>query len=313
MTIMIEADNLTKHYGNFIGIENINFSVEEGEILGLLGPNGAGKTTCMRILTGFMPPSSGTARISGYDITTESLKARQRIGYLPETVPLYTDMTVSEYLSYMGTLRGMPSATIKERLSEVIETCGLQDYEKSFIANLSKGYRQRVGIGQAILHDPDVLILDEPTIGIDPIQVVETRQLIRNLGGKHTLVLSSHILPEVSMVCDRVIIIHEGQVVAVDTPANLSSHLQRSQRVSATINGPSNEVMPAIREITGVQDVHRHPDAEQNYLIEARMDGDIRESIAQAVVGKGWGLLELQSIEMSLEEIFLELTTTDRE
>ena len=313
MTVMIEADNLTKHYGNFIGIENINFSVEEGEILGLLGPNGAGKTTCMRILTGFMPPSSGTARISGYDITTESLKARQRIGYLPETVPLYTDMTVSEYLTYMGTLRGMPTANLKERLPEVIETCGLQEYQKSFIANLSKGYRQRGGIGQAILHDPDVLILDEPTIGIDPIQVVETRQLIRSLGGKHTLVLSSHILPEVSMVCDRVIIIHEGQVVAVDTPANLSSHLQRSQRVSATINGPSNEVMPALREIQGVQDVHRDSDNPLAYLIEARLDGDIRESIAQAIVQKGWGLLELQSVEMSLEEIFLELTTTDRE
>ena len=313
MAVMIEADKLTKHYGNFIGIEDINFSVEEGEILGLLGPNGAGKTTCMRILTGFMPPSSGTARISGYDITTDSLKARQRIGYLPETVPLYTDMTVSEYLSYMGTLRGMNAATIRERLTGVIETCGLEEYQKSLISNLSKGYRQRVGIGQAILHDPDVLILDEPTIGIDPIQVVETRQLIRNLGGKHTLVLSSHILPEVSMVCDRVIIIHEGQVVAVDTPANLSSHLQRSQRVSATINGPSNEVMPAIREIPGVQDVHSQPDTAQAYLIEARMDGDIRESIAQAVVNKGWGLLELQSVEMSLEEIFLELTTTDRE
>ncbi len=310
---MIEADNLTKHYGNFIGIENINFSVEEGEILGLLGPNGAGKTTCMRILTGFMPPSSGTARISGYDITTDSLKARQRIGYLPETVPLYTDMTVSEYLSYMGTLRGMTRPTLKERLPEVIETCGLQEYQKSFISNLSKGYRQRVGIGQAILHDPDVLILDEPTIGIDPIQVVETRQLIRSLGGKHTLVLSSHILPEVSMVCDRVIIIHEGQVVAVDTPANLSSHLQRSQRVSAMINGPSNEVMPALREIPGVQDVHSHSDNAQTYLIEAKLDGDIRESIAQVVVERSWGLLELQAVEMSLEEIFLQLTTADRE
>lgn len=310
MPAMIEAENLTKYYGDFLGVQDVTFEVEKGEILGLLGPNGAGKTTTMRILTGFMPPSSGSARIAGFDATTQSLEARRHIGYLPETVPLYVDMTVSDYLGYMGILRGMQRRDVGARIPDVISMCRLDEYKDSHISKLSKGYRQRVGIAQAILHEPEVLILDEPTIGIDPIQVVETRQLIRELGGRNTVVLSSHILPEVSMVCDRIIIIHDGRVVAIDTPAKLSEHLQSTQRVEVEIRGPSPEVMPVLRALQGVQDVRRSGDEEvSNYVIEARRGGDLREQVASLVVEHEWGLLRLQAVEMSLEEIFLRLTT----
>jgi ABC-2 type transport system ATP-binding protein len=213
---MIEAKELTKHYGNFPAIENVNFEVKKGEVVGFLGPNAAGKTTTMRIITGFMPPTSGTATVSGYDVVDKSLEARRLIGYLPETVPLYTDMTVDGYLNFMGTLRGMNPKRIRVRTGEVIGVCRLGDYRKTIIGKLSKGFRQRVGIAQAILHEPQVLVMDEPTIGIDPIQVVETRSLIKDLGKEHTIILSSHILPEVSMVCQRVLIIHEGQIMAED-------------------------------------------------------------------------------------------------
>ena len=314
MTVMVEAEHLTKYYGDFLAIEDVSFQVEQGEVLGFLGPNGAGKTTAMRILTGFMPPSSGTARIAGFDVTTQSLEARRRIGYLPETVPLYTDMTVTDYVGYMGTLRGMDRAQLARRIPEVIGVCHLGEYRDALISKLSKGYRQRVGIAQSILHEPDVLILDEPTIGIDPIQVVETRQLIKGLGGDHTVILSTHILPEVSMVCDRVIIIHEGQVVAIDTPANLSEHLQSTQRIEVDIRGPSQEVMQALRGLQGVQDVRRSG-AEQvsTYSVEARRGADLREQIAALVVEQGWGLLKLQAVELSLEEIFLRLTVPEEE
>jgi ABC-2 type transport system ATP-binding protein len=314
MPAMIEAENLTKYYGDFLGVQDVTFEVEKGEILGLLGPNGAGKTTTMRILTGFMPPSSGSARIAGFDATTQSLEARKHIGYLPETVPLYVDMTVSDYLGYMGILRGMQRSNVAARIPDVIRMCRLEEYRDSHISKLSKGYRQRVGIAQAILHEPEVLILDEPTIGIDPIQVVETRQLIRELGGNNTVVLSSHILPEVSMVCDRIIIIHEGRVVAIDTPAKLSEQLQSTQRVEVEIRGPSPEVMPVLRGLQGVQDVRRSGDEEiSNYVIEARRGGDLREQVASLVVEHEWGLLRLQAVEMSLEEIFLRLTTPEGE
>ncbi len=216
---MIQATGLTHFYGPNPAIEDVNFGVKRGEILGFLGPNGAGKTTTMRILTGFMPPTRGKVTLDGYDVVEQSLEVRRRVGYLPETVPLYTDMTVTSYLKYMGTLRGMASRNIKRRIEDVIEVCRLEDYRSSLIAKLSKGFRQRVGIAQAILHEPEVLVMDEPTIGIDPIQVVETRSLIKDLGKQQTVVLSSHILPEVSMICERVLIIHEGRIVAEDTPA----------------------------------------------------------------------------------------------
>ncbi len=311
---MIEVNNLTKFYGDFPAIENISFTVAKGEILGFLGPNGAGKTTAMRILTGFMPPTSGSAKIAGLDVVDQSLEARRRIGYLPETVPLYTEMSVEEYLKFMGSIRGMDAKWRDRRVDEVIGICRLEEYQHSLIGKLSKGYRQRVGVAQAILHEPEVLILDEPTVGIDPIQVVETRNLIKGFGGEQTVILSTHILPEVSMVCGRVIIIHEGQVVAIDRPENLSERLRGTEKLEVDIRGPAAEVTPAIRDIQGVQEVTRvDRDGVSMYLIETPSGSDVRESISNLVHEKGWGLLRLQPIQMSLEEIFLRLTDMESE
>ena len=313
---MIEVKNLTKYYGNFPAVVDVNFTVDKGEVVGFLGPNGAGKTTVMKILTCFMPPTSGSAFIAGYDVVSQSLQARRHIGYLPETVPLYTDMTVEDYLGFMGTIRGMDRLRIRKRVLKVIELCRLQDYQFTHIGKLSKGFRQRVGIAQAILHEPAILILDEPTIGIDPIQVVETRQLIKDLGGEHTLILSTHILPEVSMICERVIIIHEGQIVAVDTPKNLSQRLQSVQRIEMEIRGPEKDVISTIRSIEGIGDVSRKGTTEEgvvSYLVESRRGSDVREKLASKIVQKGWGLMKLEPVALTLEEIFLKLTTTEGE
>ena len=311
-TPMIEVTNLTKYYGDFPAVENLSFTVNKGEILGFLGPNAAGKTTTMRVLTGFMPPTSGTVKIAGFDVIDQSLEVRRHIGYLPETVPLYTDMSILEYLDFMGQLRGMDRQWRTRRISEVIDICRLGEYRSSLIGKLSKGFRQRVGIAQAVLHEPEVLIMDEPTIGIDPIQVVETRNLIKSFGGEHTLILSTHILPEVSMVCERVIIIHEGQVVAMDRPDNLSERLRGTERIEADIRGPSAQVMSALRDIPGVQEVTRTDREDVGiYNIETSSGADLREQISNLVHDRGWGLLRLQPIQMSLEEIFLRLTATE--
>ncbi len=311
---MIEVDNLTKFYGDYPAIEGISFTVNKGEILGFLGPNAAGKTTTMRILTGFMPPTSGTAKVAGFDVVDNSLEARRRIGYLPETVPLYTEMTVEDYLDFLGNIRGMDKGWRKRRIEEVIEITRLGEYQSSLIGKLSKGFRQRVGIAQAILHEPEVLIMDEPTIGIDPIQVVETRSLIKGFGGDHTVILSTHILPEVSMVCDRVIIIHEGQVVAIDKPENLSERLRGTERIEADIRGPAAQVMTALRNVQGVREVRRTGEGDvSSYYIESNAGAVVGEEIAALVIGQGWGLLKLQPIQMSLEEIFLRLTATESE
>ncbi len=310
---MIEVENLTKYYGDFPAVEDISFTVNKGEVLGFLGPNAAGKTTTMRVLTGFMPPTSGSARIAGFDVVDQSLEARRHIGYLPETVPLYTEMSVVDYLDFMGKIRGMDKQWRRRRIGEVIDICRLGDYRSSLIGKLSKGFRQRVGIAQAVLHEPEVLILDEPTIGIDPIQVVETRNLIKGFGGDHTVILSTHILPEVSMVCQRVIIIHEGQVVAIDRPENLSERLRGTERLEVDIRGPSAQVMSALRNIPGVQDVARiDRDGVGIYNIETTSGADLREEISNLVLQQGWGLLRLQPIQMSLEEIFLRLTEADQ-
>ena len=311
---MIDVQNVTKQYGDFIAIEDVSFQVPKGEILGFLGPNGAGKTTTMRILTGYMPPSTGTARIAGYDVMTESLEARRHIGYLPETVPLYTDMTVREYLAFQGTLRGLGGPRRRARIDDVIDRMHLQEYTDTLIGRLSKGFRQRVGIGQAILHEPDVLVLDEPTIGIDPIQVVETRQIIKDPGKEHTIILSTHILPEVSMVCQRVIIISDGRLVAVDTPENLSARLGGPERVRMQVHGPAREVAGVLRDVAGVHGVEFEPtgvDGTFRFQVECRAGRDIRPQLAAAVVQRRWELLELQAIGMSLEEIFLQLTTRE--
>ena len=309
---MVEVDNLTKYYGDFPAIENISFTVNRGEILGFLGPNGAGKTTAMRVLTGFMPPTSGSVRIAGFDVVDNSLEVRRHIGYLPETVPLYTEMSVEDYLDFMGRIRGMSKQWRKRRISDVIGMCRLEEYQSSLIGKLSKGFRQRVGIAQAVLHEPEVLIMDEPTIGIDPIQVVETRNLIKSFGGDHTVILSTHILPEVSMVCERVIIIHEGQVVAIDRPDNLSERLRGTERIEVDIRGPVTEVMALLRDIQGVQEVTRTDrQGVASYDIETISGADLREQISNLVYQRGWGLLRLQPIQMSLEEIFLRLTVTE--
>ena len=310
---MIEVKNLTKYYGDFPAVEDVSFRVEKGEILGFLGPNGAGKTTTMRILTGFLPASSGTATIAGYDVFNNSLEVRRRIGYLPETVPLYTDMTVHDYLHFCASIRGVERKRIPRRIDDVIGICRLEEYYDSLIGKLSKGFRQRVGVAQAIIHEPEVLVLDEPTIGIDPRQVAETRHLITNLGKDHTIILSTHILPEVSMVCKRVIIIDEGKVVAVDTPENLSSRLAGSDRIKLEVRGPTRDVGARLRQIRGVQRVTQESatNGKGRFLLECATGQDLREEIAKAVVQSGWGLMELQPVGMSLEEIFLKLTTKE--
>jgi ABC-2 type transport system ATP-binding protein len=311
---LIQVEDVTKYYGNFPAITNISFSVEKGEVLGFLGPNGAGKSTTMKILTGFLPPSTGKVTIAGYDIVSQSLEARRHIGYLPETVPLYTDMTVSDYLGFMGRIRGMSREGVRRRIPEVIDICRLEEYASTYISKLSKGFRQRVGIAQAILHEPDVLVLDEPTIGIDPIQVVETRQLIKTLGGEHTLIVSTHILPEVSMICERVIIIHEGEIVAVDRPETLASSMRGMEQIELEVRGPQRDVARALREVDGVHDVERSPGDStgvSRFKLEATQGMDIRAQLAVEVVNGGWDLLRLESIGMSLEEIFLRLTTDE--
>lgn len=307
---MIQATGLTHYYGPFPAIQDVTFDVRKGEILGFLGPNGAGKTTTMRILTGYMPPTRGTVTLDGYDVVEKSLEARRRIGYLPETVPLYTEMTVTSYLKYMGTLRGMPPRLIKTRTDDVVGLCRLEDYRKTIIGKLSKGFRQRVGIAQAIMHEPEVLVLDEPTIGIDPIQVVETRRLIQDLGKSQTVVLSSHILPEVSMICQRVLIINEGRIVAEDTPKNLADSLEGVERLEIEIGGPVDEVLPALRRVRGVSRVtHRSLPHKEQYTVHMEPGKDIRDEISRSVISSGWSLLSMQTVGMSLEDIFLKLTT----
>ena len=318
MVNMIEVKELTKYYGNFPAIENVSFAVGKGEILGFLGPNGAGKTTTMRIITGFIPPTSGTATVAGYDMVDKSLQGRKLLGYLPETVPLYTEMSVTSYLNFMGTLRGMNPKRIRVRTDEAIGICRLGDYRKTIIGKLSKGFRQRVGIAQAILHEPEVLVLDEPTIGIDPIQVVETRKLIKELGEDHTIILSTHILPEVSMLCQRVLIIHEGQIMAEDSPQNLAERLQGVERVEVEIRGPEPRITQALKGIRGVVSVSHvtdggTQDAEGRhiYTLEAKRGLDLRSTISRVVISNGWGLLTIQLVSLSLEEIFLKLTTDE--
>ena len=313
---MIEVDHVTKLYGSFIAVDDISFQVAPGEILGFLGPNGAGKTTTMRMLTGYTPPSSGRMTIEGYDVMNQSLEARRQVGYLPETVPLYTDMTVRSYLKFQATIHGVREPKKSERVEEIINRMRLDEYADSLISKLSKGFRQRVGISQAIIHEPAVLVLDEPTIGIDPIQVVETRQLIKDLGKDHTIILSSHILPEVSMICQRVIIINEGRLAAVDTPENLSNKLGGIERIRVQVKGPTREVAAVIRDVSGVTGVESDDTGTEGvfrYMVEARLGRDARPNIASAIVRRKWDLLQLESLGMSLEDIFLRLTMKEEE
>lgn len=304
---MIEVEHLTKYYGDTPAIQDVCFSVQKGEILGFLGPNSAGKTTTMRILTGFMPPTAGTARVAGLDVTRDSLEIRRRIGYLPETVPLYPEMTVTGYLRYMAALHGVRKPA--DAVERAMEACGLADRRDMLIGKLSKGYRQRVGLAQALVHDPEILILDEPTIGLDPRQIIEVRNLIKGLGGNHTIILSTHILPEVSQVCERVMIINKGRIVAEDTPERLTTRLRGSEQLYLQVGEPASDTVKRLRKVTGVQSV-----AEKEkgcYEIEYALEADPRPQIAELAVNEGWKLLELRRVSMSLEEIFLTLTTED--
>jgi ABC-2 type transport system ATP-binding protein len=301
---MIEVEGLTKRYGRFTAIENLSFNVERGEIVGFLGPNGAGKTTTMRVLTGYLPPTEGTARIAGHDIFTDSLEARRHIGYMPETVPLYPEMTVRGYLHFMAEIRGVQDR--QTAVEEAMRLCHVQDRARDVIGTLSKGYRQRVGLAQALLHRPDVLILDEPTIGLDPRQIIEVRELIRELGRERTILLSSHVLPEVSQVCTRVLIIHRGHIVAEDTPRGLTARLQKAAHLVVEVARPTPELLPALQALPGVLQVDRSGDG--RYEVLSAPEQDVRAAVAEAVVHGGWGLLELRPVAMSLEEIFLQLT-----
>jgi len=312
---LIELKNITKYYGDFPAVTDISFKIEKGEIVGLLGPNGAGKSTTMKMITGFMPPTSGELTVGGNDIVSQSIEARRKIGYLPETVPLYTDMTVYSYIEYMGMLRGLSKKNIKSKVDNVIEICKLEDYRNSLISKLSKGFRQRVGISQAIIHEPEVLVLDEPTIGIDPNQVVETRQLIKNLSGEHTLILSSHILPEVSSICERVLIIHEGEIAASDTIENLSSLMSGKNKIEADIIGSPQAIVTELEKINDVKSVqfsiNKSSSEFSTFSIESEINSDIRSEIAKIIINNDWGLIRLQSMGMSLEDIFLQITTSE--
>jgi len=310
---MIEVEGLTKRYGRQTAVDGISFTVQKGEILGLLGPNGAGKTTTMRILTCFLPPTSGTARVAGYDVFDEPLQVKKRVGYLPETPPLYPDMEVGTFLDFVAKIKGVAPRDRKGKIADAVEKCRIGDVRGKLIGKLSKGYRQRVGLAQAILHNPDVLILDEPTSGLDPKQINETRELIKGLGGDHTIILSTHILPEVSMTCGRVVIISKGRVVAEDTPDNLKHRLKGAGALRLEVRAAAGPVFDLIRTIPGVLNI-RQRDAGGDataYEIEAEAGKDLRAELARAVVQKGFDLLGLSQVGMSLEEIFLHLTTTD--
>jgi ABC-2 type transport system ATP-binding protein len=312
---MIEVERVSKFYGPVAAIQDVSFQVDKGEIVGFLGPNGAGKTTTMRVLTCFHPPSSGKAKVAGFDVFNDSLEVRKRVGYLPESVPLYTDQSVWSYLNFIAEARGVGKSKRKAQVAQVMEECGLEQVGDRLIGRLSKGYRQRVGIAQALVHRPEVLILDEPTIGLDPRQIIEIRQLIRGLAGERTVIVSTHILPEVSMVCSRALIINQGRVVAADTPENLTARLQKGMRIQLQVRAREGaEVEQALRGVEGVSRVSLERDVAPEvraYLVESTDRSDIRARLAREIIGRGWDLLELHAVEMSLEDIFLQLVTEE--
>jgi ABC-2 type transport system ATP-binding protein len=323
---VIEVQHITKNYGRMTAVDDVSFRVEPGEILGFLGPNGAGKTTTMRILTGYMPPSQGRAMVAGFDVFDQPIEAKRRTGYLPETPPLYPDMTVREYLDFVGKIKGVAPRERKQRVLAVMERTRVADMADRHCGRLSKGYKQRVGLAQALIHNPEVLILDEPTAGLDPKQIIETRDLIRSLAGDHTIVLSTHILPEVAQTCQRVVIINKGRVVAVDTPDNLTARLKGAATMYVHVDAGGEDAGAALSSIPGVKRVTTadqrpttlaEPDADTarpyptEYEIESEPDVDVRRDLARAIVTRGWGLLELRPVRMSLEDVFLQVTTEE--
>jgi ABC-2 type transport system ATP-binding protein len=311
---LIEVENLTKAYGQVTAVDHVSFSVNKGEILGFLGPNGAGKTTTMRILTGFMPASSGTARVAGFDVFTDSMEVRRHIGYLPEAPPVYPDMSVATYLDFVLRIKNVSAERRAARVDDALGKTSLGDKRKTLIKHLSRGYKQRVGLAQALVHDPDVIVLDEPTVGLDPKQIIEVRHLIKNLAGSHTIILSTHILPEVSMTCDRVVIINKGKIAAIDTPLNLTTQLNSGQRIQVEAQAPEQALQQALSQIPGASRVQLEPARADGHVaatIEAAPGEDLRSVVASKIVEKGWPLFELRGVSMSLEDIFLELTTDE--
>jgi len=305
---LIKVRNLTKYYGERLAVDNISFDIGKGEIVGLLGPNAAGKSTTMRILTGFLMPTKGDTWIADCNMVTNSLEGRKHIGYMPESVPLYTDMTVRDYLDFFARLRGVERQRTRKRINDVVTLCHLEEYIDTIIGKLSRGFRQRVGLAQAIVHEPEVLILDEPTVGIDPIQISQTRSLIKELGKRHTILLSTHILPEVDLTCDRVIIIHNGKIIAEDRIENLSAIVKGAKRLRLEVKGPHDQIIKRLQRIDGVKRVSK----EDNYLIvECPINIDPRGKITETIVKSGWTLLSIEAVDMSLEDIFLHLTTKE--
>jgi gliding motility-associated transport system ATP-binding protein len=309
---MIKVENLTKRYAGHTAIKNLSFEVGRGEIMGFLGPNGAGKTTTMRILAGFMPATAGRASIAGFDVFDQSLQARAHLGYMPESVPLYNDMRVTEYLDYRAALKDVPHRKVAERVGDVKELCGLKDVERKVIGTLSKGYRQRVGLADALLHEPDLLILDEPTIGLDPNQIRQVRELIKNLGKQHTILLSTHILPEVEMTCSRVIIIHNGEIEACDTPANLLGKIRRAGGVVVEAKTGKDHGAEELEKIAGVREVTTEADGDWS-LFSLRVESgvDVREEIFRLAAARNWTVRELSQRRATLEDVFVELTHPD--
>ncbi|MBF6613450.1 MAG: ABC transporter ATP-binding protein [Chloroflexi bacterium] len=338
---MIEVEHLTKYYGPSPAVRDVSFNVEQGEILGFLGPNGAGKTTTMRMITGYLPATSGTVRVAGYDVAEKSLEARQHLGYLPETVPLYTELTTREYLDFRGRITGLNNSKERRaRINEVMDELNLESVAGRLIGNLSRGYRQRVGLAQAMLHNPDALILDEPTVGLDPVQITEVRALIKELGRNHTIILSTHLLPEVSMVCNRVVIINRGRLVAVDTPIHMAAGASQQQKVQLEVGGAPAQIVAALQSVQGVAKVTTMPQQGSNqvaygstdstevtmpvsevalpegvnlFQVEGKEGADIRAQVASVVVGGGYQLLELKSITPTLEDIFIQVITQEEE
>ena len=311
---MIEVKDLTKYYGRHIGVENLNFTVNKGEILGFLGPNGAGKSTMMNIITGFISATEGSVSVDGHDILEEPQEVKKRLGYLPEAPPLYLDMTVREYLNFVGDIKKVDKKTKKASLEKIMDVVRIEEVYKRLIKNLSKGYRQRVGLAQALIGNPPVLVLDEPTIGLDPKQIIEIRNLIKDLGREHTIILSSHILPEVTAVCERVIIIHRGKIVASDTIENLSRGLRGSRRLSVRIAGPEKGSLDLIKALPEVEKVDlmgsREPDT-FDFYVEAKGEADVRKPVFQAMSKAKYPILMMRSVDLTLEDIFIQLTTDE--
>jgi len=307
---MIDVQHVTKRYGQVTVLDDISFSIHKGETVAFLGPNGAGKTTTMRILTGFMPPTSGTVYIAGFDCLEEPWEVKKHIGYLPETPPLYLEFTVQEYLTFVGRIKRLGPKQLQKRLEITINQTGLTEVQGRVIGHLSRGYRQRVGLAQALIHNPPVLIFDEPTTGLDPNQIIEIRDLIKNLGGSHTILLSTHLLAEATAICQKVIIIHRGQIVAIDTPEQLGAKLRQSEILNLTVKQSYPSLLEALSKISGVQ--HVSPGAKPNtYVLEIQVGEDVRDELTKLVVTGGAGLLELHTQTVSLEDVFKVLTKTE--